>query len=70
MAARSLETAIDGGWDVRRIRRLGLPDRFIEHGERQALLADLGLDADGIVQACFAMARRADMLCGTAGAGK
>ncbi len=62
-----LETAIDAGWDVRRIRRLGLPDRFIEHGERQALLADLGLDADGIVRACLAMARRADMLCGVAG---
>ena len=53
-----LETAIDAGWDVRRIRRLGLPDRFIEHGERQALLADVGLDADGIAQACLAMARR------------
>jgi 1-deoxy-D-xylulose-5-phosphate synthase len=58
-----LETAIDAGWDVRRIRRLGLPDRFIEHGERQALLADVGLDADGIAQACLAMARRADMRC-------
>lgn len=63
-----LETAIDAGWDVRRIRRLGLPDRFIEHGERHGLLADVGLDADGIVQACLAMARRADMLCGAAGA--
>jgi 1-deoxy-D-xylulose-5-phosphate synthase len=59
----ALETAIDAGWDVRRLRRLGLPDRFIEHGERQALLADVGLDADGIVQACLAMARRADMRC-------
>jgi len=58
-----LETAIDAGWDVRRIRRLGLPDRFIEHGERQALLADVGLDAVGIAQACLAMARRADMRC-------
>jgi 1-deoxy-D-xylulose-5-phosphate synthase len=64
-----LEAAIDAGWDVRRIRRLGLPDRFIEHGERQALLADVGLDADGIAQACLAMARRADMLCGAASAG-
>ena len=27
---------------------LGLPDRFVEHGERAELLADCGLDADGI----------------------
>ena len=27
---------------------LGLPDRFIEHGERAELLADCGLDVDGI----------------------
>ena len=30
------------------VRCLGLPDRFIEHGGRDALLADLGLDAEGI----------------------
>jgi len=30
--------------------RLGLPDRFIDHGEQGQLLADLGLDADGIVR--------------------
>jgi 1-deoxy-D-xylulose-5-phosphate synthase len=27
---------------------LGLPDAFVEHGERGELLAELGLDADGI----------------------
>ena len=52
-----LETATEAGWDVRRLRRLGVPDRFIEHGERPALLAEIGLDADGIVQACLALAR-------------
>ncbi len=57
-----LESAIDAGWDVRRLRRLGLPDRFIEHGERQELLADVGLDAEGIVQACLALTDAADML--------
>jgi 1-deoxy-D-xylulose-5-phosphate synthase len=31
--------------------RLGLPDSFIEHGEQGQLLAELGLDAAGIVQA-------------------
>ncbi len=29
--------------------RLGLPDRFIEHGEQGQLLAELGLDKDGII---------------------
>ena len=30
------------------VRCLGLPDRFIEHGARDVLLSDLGLDAQGI----------------------
>jgi 1-deoxy-D-xylulose-5-phosphate synthase len=30
--------------------RLGLPDRFIDHGDQAAMLAELGLDAAGIVQ--------------------
>jgi len=30
--------------------RLGLPDRFIDHGEQGQLLADLGLDKAGIVR--------------------
>jgi 1-deoxy-D-xylulose-5-phosphate synthase len=30
---------------------LGLPDRFIEHGVHETMLADCGLDADGIVSA-------------------
>jgi len=38
-----------------RLLRLGLPDRFIDHGDHARLLAELGLDRDGIVrsvQAC------------------
>ncbi len=34
---------------TKRLLRLGLPDRFIDHGECSALLAELGLDASGIV---------------------
>lgn len=34
---------------------LGLPDHFVEHGRREELLADCGLDASGILRA----ARRA-----------
>jgi 1-deoxy-D-xylulose-5-phosphate synthase len=43
-----LEAANAERLDARRITRLGLPDRFIEHAERNELLADLGLDVAGI----------------------
>jgi 1-deoxy-D-xylulose-5-phosphate synthase len=33
-----------------RLVRLGLPDRFIDHGDHARLLAELGLDRDGIVR--------------------
>ncbi len=33
------------------VRTLGIPDRFVEHGGRGALLAELGLDAEGIMAA-------------------
>ncbi len=47
-----LEAANSAGLDTRHILRLGIPDRFIEHGERAELLAALGLDTDGICRAC------------------
>jgi len=53
-----LETASDAGLDTGRIRRLGIPDRFIEHGSRDGLLGELGLDSEGIAQACRQMAAR------------
>jgi len=31
-------------------KRLGLPDHFIDHGDQNLLLAELGLDVDGIVR--------------------
>jgi 1-deoxy-D-xylulose-5-phosphate synthase len=43
-----LEAANSAGIDSSHVRRLGLPDRFIEHGERGELLADLGLDVSGL----------------------
>ncbi|MFN4258115.1 MAG: 1-deoxy-D-xylulose-5-phosphate synthase [Gemmataceae bacterium] len=46
-----LEAANSAGLDTRHVVRLGIPDRFIEHGERGELLADLGLDVDGICAA-------------------
>jgi len=47
-----LEAASEMSLDTSRIRRLGVPDRFIEHADRGELLADLGLDARGIAAAC------------------
>jgi 1-deoxy-D-xylulose-5-phosphate synthase len=43
-----LEAANTMGLDTRNIVRLGIPDRFVEHAERNELLADLGLDINGI----------------------
>jgi 1-deoxy-D-xylulose-5-phosphate synthase len=51
-----LEIASEAGCDTSRVRRLGIPDQFIEHAERNELLADLGLDAVGIAAACRALA--------------
>ncbi len=43
-----LEAANAAGLDTRNIIRRGIPDQFIEHGERHELLADLGLTAEGL----------------------
>ena len=53
-----LEAASEAGLDTRRIHRLGIPDRFIQHGERFELLAELGLDEQGIAQTCRELADR------------
>lgn len=44
-----LETVNTAGESGSNIVRRGIPDRFIEHGERAELLADLGLNADSLV---------------------
>jgi 1-deoxy-D-xylulose-5-phosphate synthase len=59
-----LEAASDAGLDTSRVRRLGIPDHYIEHGERGELLADLGLDAKGIAAACRALAKDSNLLSG------
>jgi 1-deoxy-D-xylulose-5-phosphate synthase len=46
------------------IVRLGLPDRFIEHGAQGALLSQLGLDSDGIVAAAMALLPATEVLAG------
>ncbi len=51
-----LEAVSDARIQSGPIVRLGLPDRFVEHGERGELLADLGLDAAGIAATCRSLA--------------
>jgi 1-deoxy-D-xylulose-5-phosphate synthase len=55
-----LEAASDLGLETSRLKRLGLPDRFIEHAERGELLSDLGLDAKGLAAACRELAERGE----------
>jgi 1-deoxy-D-xylulose-5-phosphate synthase len=51
-----LEAAADAHLDASRVRRLGIPDIYVEHGERDELLADLGLDVESIVATCRELA--------------
>ena len=53
-----LEAVNEAGVQAGPLVRLGLGDRFIEHGERAELLADLGLDAAGIAATCRRLAGR------------
>ena len=50
-----LECANDMQLDSSRVRRIGIPDEFVEHGTRDELLADLQLDAVGIATVCREM---------------
>ena len=46
-----LEFLSDRGPSGVEVCRLGLPDRFVEHGSRDKILDNLGLSADGIAEA-------------------
>ena len=48
-----------------KIARLGIPDRFVEHGESKELHADLGLDAVGVANTCLQLARQCGIDCGS-----
>ncbi len=50
-----LEAANDLKLDTQKIHRLGIPDVFVEHGDRDELLHDLQLDRQGIARACREM---------------
>jgi deoxyxylulose-5-phosphate synthase len=50
-----LEAACAAGIDTTRLRCLGFGDAFVEHGERDELLASLGLNAEGIAASLKAL---------------
>ena len=51
-----LECAVKLRLDTRGVRVLALPDQFIEHGDREDLLADCGLSPAAIAQTCRELA--------------
>ena len=52
-----LEAANDAGLPTTHIRRLGLPDRYVMHAERDEQLAEVGLDVEGVTRAALSLAR-------------
>lgn len=60
--AAVLEAANAAGVRTDNVCRLGIPDQFVEHGERGELLADLGLDVDGMIATVHAMADRGTLV--------
>jgi len=51
-----LEAASDAGLNTSHIKRLGIPDQFVEHGPRPDLLDSLGLSAAGLIRLCRELA--------------
>ncbi|MDR1141382.1 MAG: 1-deoxy-D-xylulose-5-phosphate synthase [Planctomycetaceae bacterium] len=47
-----LEAANNAQLDTRNLRRLGIPDHYVEHGERSELLEGLGLNEKQLVKVC------------------
>jgi 1-deoxy-D-xylulose-5-phosphate synthase len=53
-----MELLADEGLADIRVKRLGIPDRYIEQGSQAQLRADLGLDAAGIAASCTTFLQR------------
>ena len=51
-----LEAASDAGLSTAHVRRLGLPDRFVMHAERDEQLEEVGLDVDALTRAALELA--------------
>ncbi|GAB4411639.1 MAG: 1-deoxy-D-xylulose-5-phosphate synthase [Bacteroidia bacterium] len=54
MGSAVLEFMADHGYSAR-VQRLGIPDRFVEHGEQEELWAECGFDAAAIAAAVAAL---------------
>lgn len=54
-----LEVVCDEGIEIAHLRRMGIPDRYVEHATRSEQLEELGLTTDGIAAAC----RRLSLAC-------
>jgi 1-deoxy-D-xylulose-5-phosphate synthase len=52
-----IEAANDAGLSSNHVRRLGLPDHFVMHAERDEQLAEVGLDLDSICNTALELAR-------------
>jgi 1-deoxy-D-xylulose-5-phosphate synthase len=50
MGSAILEFMADNGYQKTQVKRLGIPDRIVEHGEQPELWAECGFDADGIAR--------------------
>jgi 1-deoxy-D-xylulose-5-phosphate synthase len=57
-----LEAANAAGLRTDHIRRLGVPDRYVEHADRSDQLRELGLDVDGIVRTVLTAADRGSLV--------
>ncbi len=47
-----LEALCDGGVEITRFHRIGIPDRYIEHATRTEQLEELGLTAESVAAEC------------------
>ncbi len=56
-----LEAANDAGITTSHLRRLGLPDRYVLHAERDEQLVEVGLDVEGVTRAALELARTVGM---------
>lgn len=57
-----LEAVNAAGLRTDHIRRLGVPDHYVEHADRNEQLRELGLDVDGIVRTVLAAADRGSLV--------
>ena len=59
------EWCVASGIETRQLLRLGMPDRLVAHATRREQLAEVGLDAPGIVAATLAVLAKSHVVDGT-----